>query len=273
MENIDLKKVLRSKIGDRARFVPRFAVNMLERFLCVDKMNHVIRNFWSHQPREFIGESLDYIGVKYKVYGSEKLSNIESSISFVANHPLGGLDGLVLAHALMPEVGGDVRLVVNDLLMHISPLSPLFLPINKHGSQNSDYARTINESFQTNKAIIIFPAGLCSRYHKGRVQDLEWKTNFIRKSFETQRVVVPIYVKGLNSRFFYILSKLRRKLKINFNIEMLFLPREMFAQKGRIIDIYIGDPVMSEKYSNDGLHSTTKYLRDQVYGFEQSVGR
>lgn len=75
------------------------------------------------------------------------------------------------------------------------------------------------------------------------VQDLEWKKNFIVKATQYQRDVVPIHVSGQNTGRFYRLANLRKFLKINWNLEMFFLPDETYKHRNKTFTLTIGKPI------------------------------
>jgi putative hemolysin len=91
--------------------------------------------------------------------------------------------------------------------------------------------------------LILFPAGLCSRKKKGKIEDLEWKKHFITKAVKHKRDIVPVHFTGRNSNFFYNLANLRVMLGIKSNIEMVYLANEMFKQKNKKIIVRFGEPI------------------------------
>ena len=244
------------------RFIPGFAISWLGRLIRIDNINHVLENYSHLEPMEFIERTLEYIGVTYKIHGTENIPE-DRKVVFASNHPLGGLDGLILALALNSHTPSP-KLIVNDLLMNLDPLNPMFVPINKHGSQSHRYARGIAELYESDDAIITFPAGLCSRMIDGRIQDPPWKRNFVVKAQKSDRHILPVFIAGFNSRRFYRLARLRKSLNIGTNLEMVLLPAEMFDQKGRHIDIYIGKPIKPNR--SMPAHMWTADIRDAAYG-------
>ena len=176
-------------------------VDWLRRTVREREINHILAEYWTLPPQEFIRACFHDWDVSYSIQGLDRLDP-KGRYLFVANHPFGGMDGMMLADKLIDRFG-DVRVVVNDLLMHVEPLRPLWLPVNKHGSQNADYARCMEEAFFGDVPILTFPAGLCSRRIDGRVADTQWKTNFLKKVYASQRQVVPLFVEGRLSNFFY----------------------------------------------------------------------
>lgn len=262
MDRVDIKAIIVDKLKRKSRYIPGFVIRFIEWLLCVDKINYVIDNLGDKEPLAFIEGTLDYIGVKYRLHGVQNIEGL-SRVVFAANHPLGGLDGLIMAHA-MNSVVGHTKFIVNDILMYIKPLEPIFVPVNKHGGQSANYARGINDLYESDNSIIVFPAGLCSRLVKGKITDLEWRRNFLQKAFDYSRPVLPVFISGRNSMFFYRLEQFRRSIGIKFNIGMILLPKEMFAQKGATIDIYIGKPVYSIK-QDENVQDTVLRIREMVY--------
>lgn len=244
MKHIDVAEVLRDKSPRLAGLVPRPAVNWLRRVIHEEQINHILVNYSHLDTFAFIRASLDYMGIGYTSAGMERLDPAGRYI-FASNHPFGGLDGLMLASEVERRFG-DARVVVNDLLMHIDPLRPIFIPVNKHGRQNGGSVQAFNAAFESDLPVITFPAGLCSRRIRGCVQDTEWKTNFIKRARATGRSIVPVYFDGCLSAFFYNLSNLRKRLGVKVNIEMLWLVDEMFRQQGSTFEIRIGEPVAPE---------------------------
>ena len=172
---------------------------------------------------------------------------------------------MMLADKLIDRFG-DARVVVNDLLMHLEPLRPLWIPVNKHGSQSTAYARKFDEEFFGELPILTFPAGLCSRCIGGEITDPTWKISFLKKAYASQRQIVPVFVEGELSKFFYRVYRIRKALGIKFNIEMLWLPDEMFSQKGKHFRIVVGDPIpVADLQRYGSLHEQTEEVRKKAY--------
>lgn len=243
-EQINVGEILRRRVPRYSRFVPRWAVRMLEKTICQDEMNCMLRANAGKKDAEFCRGVLEHLDVSYMVNGADRLPADDTRILFVCNHPLGGLDGMVLIDWLTKVYGEGVRFVVNDLLMAIKPLGNLFLPVNKHGKQNREATRKLNEAMKGDKPVLMFPAGLVSRKGKnGVIADLEWHKMFVQKAIEYQRTVVPLHFSGHNSPFFYNFAKLRVALGLKFNIEMVRLPKEVFLSKGKQFEITVGHPI------------------------------
>lgn len=239
---IDIDTVLEAKAKDKARLVPRFVVRLLKKLVHQDEINMALRKHGDCDSISFAYNIIhDTLGCSYEVHGLEDVP-VGGRYVFVSNHPLGGLDGMALI-ACTGKRFGEVRFVVNDLLMFLEPLAPVFIPVNKFGSMKQDNAKALNDAFRGDAQMLYFPAGLCSRMNGGKIADPQWKSTFVKKAREYGRDIVPVYFEGRNSGFFYRLARLRKKLGIKFNIEMMFLPDEMFRQKGRSFGIYFGKPI------------------------------
>ena len=188
---------------------------------------------------------------------------------FVSNHPLGGLDGMALI-ACIGKKSAEVRFVVNDLLMFLRPLAPIFVPINKHGAQGKENARLIEEAYMSENQVITFPAGLCSRRIGGKVVDLEWKKSFIQKAIQYRRDVVPVFFEGENSARFYRLANLRKALGIRMNYEMVYLPDEMFRAKHKTFTVHLGEPIPWQTFAKGGKPAEwAEKVKQTVYHLKQ----
>ncbi len=267
---LDLEKIISAKNPRLLKVLPGFLLRYLKRVIHQDDLNRLIRDNGDLSGLEFLDEILKDFGVKIHASGLENLS-AEGRWTIASNHPLGGLDGMAMMQ-VAGRVRRDIVFPVNDLLLNLQNLKELFIPINKHGS-NAGNVRLIDETFSSSKAILYFPAGLCSRKQKGRIYDLEWKKSFITKARSHQRDIIPAYIDGRNSEWFYNLARFRSRLGIKANIEMLYLVDEMFKQKDKNINIVFGKPipyVTFDKRFTD-LEWAAK-LKDHVYRLNQDPG-
>jgi len=281
---INIEGLFESKNPRLLKFIPRWFLSYLKRVVHQEAVNGYIYNHRDKSGLPFVEAILQEFGVTMvtEIRGSDPvetgakgtgdiLKNILQNrrLIIAANHPLGGLDGL----ALMNQVGKarpDIVFPVNDLLMNVPGLKPLFIPINKHG-KNTENARIIEETFAGDKVILYFPAGLVSRKFKGGViRDMEWKNTFIKKARKFNRDVLPVFISGRNSDWFYNLSNWRKSLGIKANIEMLFLVDEMMKQKGNTISLVIGNIIpwqTFDKSSND--LQWAEFIKQKVYTLQK----
>jgi hypothetical protein len=276
---INLEALFASKNPYLLKFIPGFFLNYLKKLLHQDAINGYIYNHREKSGLPFIKAILQEFGVNIitQIHGKglERLHEnlaallLDRRLIIASNHPLGGLDGL----AMMDQIGlirSDLVFPVNDILMNVPGLKPLFIPINKHG-KNTENARIIEETFASNKVILYFPAGLVSRKFKGGIiTDLEWKNTFIKKAKKHQRDVLPVFISGRNTDRFYNLANWRKKFGIKTNIEMFLLVDEMMKQKGRTIKIILGDIIpwtRFDKSEND--QQWAEYVKQRVYELRQ----
>ncbi len=238
---IDVKEVLRSKNPRLAKLIPPFVIRYLKRSIHEDELNEFLGKCGHLKDVELVEASLDFLKINYNVIGKE---NIPSSgrFIFVSNHPLGGLDGVIFMHELSRHFN-KIKFPVNDILTNIKNLSGIFIPVNKHGAQGKEAARVLEEAYSSDSQILYFPAGLCSRKKNGIICDLQWQKNFIIKAVRHKRDIVPAFFSGRNSEFFYNLARLRSLLGVRANVEMLYLPDEMFRQRGKKITLVFGSPI------------------------------
>jgi putative hemolysin len=237
---IDLEKVIRNKNPRLLRIIPGFIISYLKRIIHQEEVNQAIYRNRDKFGLDFCNAILDEFKAVINVEGLENI-NPSGRYIIASNHPLGGLDGMALM-SVCGRVMQDIKFPVNDFLMYLPGLRPLFIPINKHGS-NIENINIIENTFASDATILYFPAGLCSRKQKGNIMDLQWKITFISKAIKHKRDIVPCYIEGRNSNFFYNLANLRKKLGIKANIEMLYLVDEMYKQKNKTINITFGKPV------------------------------
>ncbi|NVO10416.1 MAG: 1-acyl-sn-glycerol-3-phosphate acyltransferase [Bacteroidales bacterium] len=267
---IDIEKVIAGKSPRLLKLLPHFIIHYLKRIIHEEEINEILSQHGEKKGVEFIDAVLKLMDVTYRVEGIENISQ-DGRYLFASNHPLGGLDGMILIHLLGQEYP-EVKFPVNDLLMHLKQLHSVFIPVNKHGSQSSENARILEQAYASDSQILYFPAGLCSRKQKGAIEDLEWKKSFITKALRHQRDIVPIYFSGQNSNFFYNLAKIRAFFGIKANIEMIYLVDEMFRQKGKSIVVKIGKPI-SYKYFDNSLppQGWANWVKYTVYEMAQNT--
>ncbi len=267
-KTIDIDKVLRSKIGDKMRFVPRFAVNWLKRLVHEDEVNRFLWSSRDKEGTEWLEECVKYLDMRVTIEGKENLpdKNDGKLYTFVSNHPLGGQDGVCLGAIIGRHYDGRFRYLVNDLLMFLPGLRPVSIGINKTGRQGRDFPQMVEAGFQSDNHMLMFPAGFNSRLINGVIHDLPWKKTFVSKSVEYQRDVVPIYFSGRNSKRFYFIAKLCKLLHSKVNFAMLFLVDEMYRNVHKDFRVVIGKPIPWQTFDKSrSAAEWAKYVEDKVY--------
>ena len=244
---VDISATLNSRASKYAKFIPGFMVKWLEHTICQDELNGILERTSGKRGAEFCHAVLDDLDIKYNVIGGDNLPD-NRRVVIVSNHPLGALDGITLIDWVSKIYGPGVKFIVNDLLMAVKPLDNVFLPINKHGKQSRKSSSNIEEVFAGNDPIIIFPAGLVSRKRDEGIRDLKWQKMFINKAVQYHRDIIPVYFDGKNSPFFYNFAKLRTRVGLKFNIEMIYLPREIFRSLHALFTIVAGKPIPYNRF-------------------------
>jgi len=263
---IDVHELLHSKAPKTAKKIPSFVIKALSKLIHQDEINRVLKKNEGKTGVDFMNGVVDYFNFQIQITGENNLPDINTKCIFASNHPLGGADGVCLASFLGNHYNRHVKYLVNDILYFIKPLQPIFVPINKHGEQGRIAVKALNEAFESSDQIITFPAGLCSRKIKGEIYDLEWKKTLVVKAIEYHRNIVPIFFEAKNSNFFYTIANLRQRLRIKFNIEMLFLPHEMFKMKNARFTIHFGKPIPWQTFdSSKTLQQWTDWVKQKVY--------
>lgn len=273
--HINVDGVLREKLAKYYPFIPRALVRWIERTICQDELNELLDNNAGKKDADFADAVLHDLQVKTDIIGKENLPDKGTGrYIFASNHPLGGLDGIALLSLLCHAYDGTVKCVVNDMLMQVKPLSGLFLPANKHGRQSENAVKAINDAYASDNQMLHFPAGLCSRKLEGGIiADLDWKKSFITKSIEYHRDVIPVYFGGHNSNFFYNFAKLRKHLGIKLNIEMVYLPGEVFKSRGKTFSVVIGEPIPWTTFTDDSIRPAehAARVRERVYQLKTRI--
>ena len=260
---IDVDRIIASKSQRMSRLVPRFLVNYVKRTIHQDDINDFIVRKRNLRGIEYADAIIEKFKAKVTYEGLDKIP-AEGRYIFASNHPMGGLDGM----AFISTVGSrfkDLKFPVNDMLLFLKNFSDIFLPVNKVGTTGREAALKMEEAFGSDAQILMFPAGLCSRKIDGRIVDLEWKKSFVAKAVEHRRDIVPVYITGRNSEFFYNLAKIRKTLGVKFNIEMLYLPDEMYKQEGKDVKVLFGDPISWQSLVGKNPRQEAMNIKEKVY--------
>ena len=266
-KTIDLDNILRSKMGKKAKWVPRPLVWWLKRIIHQDEVNKYLWESRHLTGTEWLEECVRYLDATLDVVGAENLPAKDDGrlYTFVSNHPLGGEDGVALGAIIGRHYDSRFRYLVNDLLMNLPGLAPLCIPINKTGKQGRDFPKMVEAGFQSDNHMLMFPAGLCSRRKHGVIKDIDWKKTFISKSVEYQRDVVPIHFSGQNSSFFYRLANFSDRF-LPFNLAMLFLVDEMYKNVHKTFRVSIGKPIPWQTFDKSKTPMEwAQFVKEQVY--------
>ena len=271
-KTIDIEKILRDKMGKKARYVPRFVISWLKKIIHEDEVNRFLWENRKLEGTEWLTACVQYLDMTLDIVGAENLPDKHDGklYTFVSNHPLGGQDGVSLGSIIGQHYDGKFRYLVNDLLLNLPGLKPVSIGINKTGRQSRDFPRMVEAGFNSDNHLLMFPAGLNSRKINGEIHDLPWKKTFITKTVETHRDVVPIHFSGRNSKRFYRIAKFSDRW-LPFNLAMLFLVDEMYRNVGKTFRITIGEPIPWQTFNKTkSPMEWAKFVEDRVYGLPLS---
>ena len=254
-KTIDIDHILRSKMGDKAKWVPSPLINWLKRIAHQDEVNQFLWESRDKTGTDWLEECVRYLRMTLVIKGRENLPDPQDGklYTFVSNHPLGR------------HYDSRFRYLVNDLLMNLPGLAPLCIPINKTGRQSRNFPAMVKAGFESNCHMLMYPAGICSRKHHGIIRDIPWSKTFITKSVEYQRDVVPIHFSGQNSNFFYRLANFSDRF-MPFNLAMLFLVDEMYKNVGKTFEVKIGKPIPWQTFDKSRTPMEwAQFVQDKVY--------
>lgn len=267
-KTIDIDEILKNKLGDKVNYLPRFVASWLKKITHQDEINVFLWNHRHLTGTEWLEACIDFLDVTLEIQGEENLPDPHNGklYTFVSNHPLGGVDGVALGAIIGRHYGNQFRYLLNDLLLNLPALKPVSIGINKTGKQGRNFPAMVEEGFQSDNHIIMFPAGLCSRKINGQIRDIPWKKTFISKSVEHHRDVVPIHFDGRNSDRFYFIAHLCKVFRLKVNLAMLFLVDEMFKNKHQTFHVKIGKPIPWQTFDKSKTpREWAQYVQNIVY--------
>lgn len=261
---IDIEKAIHSKNPKLLKWMPGFLLNYIKRVTHEKWLNSVLNKHLELKGLDFVNALIHEFEIEVKLIGEVNIP-LEGGFILAANHPLGGMDGIALMHAI-GRIRPDIRFLVNDLLMSFDNFQPIFVPVNTLGKNSLNASLRIEEAYANKHPVLIFPAGLVSRKQEGGVKDLTWKKSFISKSKKHQLDVLPCHIGGKNSEFFYNLANWRKKIGVKANLEMFWLVDEMYKQRGKKVEITVGNPVSYQKFNSEKSDAKwAEYMKDLVY--------
>lgn len=222
--------------------------------------------------QDFPARALDQLGIRYRISAAE-LQNIprRGATLLIANHPFGGLEGLILM-ALLEKLRPDVKFLANQLLMRIPELHSRLIPVDPFNRDDSarQNLRSLRQAVNwvgSGGALVIFPAGEVSAYQpaRGSVSDPPWKTAAARILQRTGATAVPIYFSGRNSLAFQLAGLLHRRLRT------ALLPRELLNKRNCEVELRIGGAITPKRLGEfTDPQELTDYLRARTYWLAQA---
>ena len=266
MALVTAKEVSKAIKADRYGFIGTFIGWLLMKLLKISTINNVYNRNKHLSDLEFLNALLDEFQIKFEI-PDEDLKRLPKKGAYItiSNHPLGGIDGILLLK-LMLEQRSDFKIIANFLLHRIEPLKPYIMPVNPFDDRK-DIKSSITGfknsilHLRDGKPLGIFPAGEVSTYRDGKlVVDKPWEDAAMKLVKKAEVPVVPIYFHAKNSKLFYKLSK------ISDTFRTAKLPSEVLTQKRRIIKVRIGKPIsVKDQQEHDELHDFSEFIRRKTY--------
>ena len=266
MSLVSAKEVAKAIHLDRYGLAGTFMGWLLMRITRISSLNRFYSKH-SHLPGpEFLDRILEHYEIDFEIPEEDyKRLPKEGPFITISNHPLGGIDGVLLLKLLLQQ-RSDYKIVANFLLQRIAPLAPYILPVNpfeSHRDAKSSVAgfKRAMEHLHAGHPLGIFPAGEVSTYKDGQlIVDRPWEEAALKLIRKAEVPVVPIYFHARNSRLFYYLSQ------VNDIFRTAKLPSELISQRNRPIKVRIGHPIqVAVQQEQESLEEFSDLLRRKTY--------
>ncbi len=245
----------------------------VEKVLAIDKINHIYyttaTSASTSQVGEFASRVLETMQVRYDVTDADLARIPKTGPVVVANHPFGGLEGMVLA-SLLKSVRPDVKLMANFLLDRVPDLRDFFIFVDPFGRGTESAKvnmRPLKETLAWLKGggmVGVFPAGEVSHVdiRKGGVVDPPWSDTIARIVRKAGVPVLPVYFVGSNSLLFQLMGMVHPRLRT------AMLPHEFINKKNRTIHLRIGNPIPAARMAELSDEDLTAYIRMRTYNMQ-----
>jgi putative hemolysin len=263
---VTAKEVAKAINTDKYGVLGTFSGWLLMKALKISTLNKIYDRNKHLSELEFLNAILDEFQIKFEI-PEEDLKRLPKDGAYItiSNHPLGGIDGILLLK-LMLEREPNFKIIANFLLHRIEPMKPYIMPVNPFEDHKDAKSSVIGlketlRHLRDGKPLGMFPAGEVSTYKDGKIMvDKPWEEGAMKVIRKAQVPVVPIYFHAKNSRFFYFLSQ------INDTLRTAKLPSELLTQKDRVIKVRIGKPIsVAEQNEHESLEEYSEFLRKKTY--------
>ena len=247
----------------------------VEKLLSLCALNNVYRQARYRQPGDFFSTCLTAIGVQMS-FNPDEAAAIprQGPLIVIANHPFGGVDGIILG-ALLTGIRSDVKILGNYFLQHIPELHEIIIPVDPFGGAGAarKNVRSMKEALRWLKSggsLITFPSGevahLC--LDQWGISDPPWSEHVAWLARQAGAAAVPVFFQGRNSAMFQMAGMLHPRLRT------MLLPREVINKKSRTIRMHIGSPIAFRslaEFQTD--RAMIDYLRLSTYLMKNRAGR
>ncbi|MCF7361368.1 hemolysin [Vibrio diazotrophicus] len=238
--------------------------------------------FYAQRPagcdtRQFLRFTLEILGIDYQLIKGS-LNNVPQigPTVVVANHPLGCVEGVILAEMLL-TIRSDVQILANQYLKTVPELDSLFIGVDvfetdKARKANLQAMRQAHKHLEQGGLLLMFPAGEVSQLvdsKQRRLEDKEWSQSVSRLIKKHKAAALPVYIEGHNSTRFYMAGKIHPLLRT------VMLGRELLNKKQTCIDISISDPIHYKEMQHLCDQQLVNYLRLNTYllGAKKTLSR
>jgi putative hemolysin len=263
---VTAKEVAKAIKTDKYGVFGTFSGWLLMKVLKISTLNQIYDRNKHLKELPFLNAILDEFQIKFEIPEEDfKRLPKDGAYITISNHPLGGIDGILLLK-LMLEKEPNFKIIANFLLHRIDPMKPYIMPVNPFENHKDAKSSVVGiketlRHLRDGKPLGMFPAGEVSTYKDGKlVVDKAWEEGAIKVIRKAQVPVVPIYFHAKNSRLFYFLSK------INDTLRTAKLPSELLTQKDRIIKVRVGKPIsVAEQNEYESIEDYTEFLRKKTY--------
>ncbi len=263
---VTAKEVAKAINTDKYGVLGTFSGWLLMKILKISTLNKIYDRNKHLKDVVFLNAILDEFQIKFEI-PEEDLKRLPKDGAYItiSNHPLGGIDGILLLK-LMLEREPNFKIIANFLLHRIDPMKPYIMPVNPFETHKDAKSSVVGiketlRHLSDGKPLGMFPAGEVSTYKDGKlVVDKPWEEGAIKLIKKAKVPVVPIYFHAKNSRLFYFLSKL------NDTLRTAKLPSELLTQKDRVIKVRIGKAIsVNEQNEYEAIEEYSEFLRRKTY--------
>lgn len=264
---VTAKEIARVIKLEKYGFLGTFSGWLLMKVLKISELNKIYDRNKHLEDVTFLNAILNEFQIEFEI-DPEELKRLPKQGPYItiSNHPLGGIDGILLLK-LMRERDPDFRIIANFLLHRIEPLKPYIMPVNPFDQHKDSKSSVLGlketlRHLSDGKPLGIFPAGEVSNFEEDdKIVDKPWEEGALKIIRKAQVPVVPIYFHAKNSKLFYLLSK------ISPTLQTAKLPSELLTQKDRVIRVRIGKPITVAEQNEhaETIEGFGKFLRQKTY--------
>lgn len=238
----------------------------------LNRVNKTYTRVSQYKGREFTAAILKDFNVTFELNEKEmEYIPQEGPFIVVANHPYGGVDGILLLH-IFSSIRPDIKTISNFLLSRIPNINDFFFSVNPFTDRpelagSFSGLRSAVEYLQKGGGIALFPSGeVSTRYGTSVIRDKEWNPAVIKLIKNANVPVVPVYFHGTNSRFFHWIGKIHPMLRT------ARLPGELLNKKNKNFKLCIGRPILQSEIADfKDIKDLGLHIRSRVYALEANI--